>query len=432
MLKLYIGRNAGRTVCLTLPVTADETGRAFAELGGASSGEPVLIQEARTSVPYLGGWLKGLSYEKKENRRELDFLAKRIGYLTQAEQDVFSAVLQMEEPGTLGEVINLSYNLDQYEVIPHGTDQAEISGKLLEKDKGIRVSVEITGFLDHERVSSSYFLRHKGAFSPIGLVLKKEGVVPEEVYGNGRHTHPGYEKGSLLLLHLYFKGSWSPNGEYVLSVPASGERIRLIINLEAQNKFLVGYPLIKRAIFYCGRMISSQYGTEFTNSQYGKIKKVYSIWVCVSPPKEMENTITRYHITEENMVGKVHLPYQDYDLMTVILLCLGNSKDENYNGILKLLGTLLSSETAAAEKQQILKHDFGIPMTEAIEREVFALCNLSEGVEARGIEKGRVEGIFSALQNLMDSMGLSIEQAMNVLKIAESERPKYRSMLGSQ
>lgn len=194
----------------------------------------------------------------------------------------------------------------------------------------------------------------------------------------------------------------------------------------------VCYPLIKRAIFYCGRMISSQYGTEFTNSQYGKIKKVYSIWVCVSPPKEMENTITRYHITEENMVGKVHLPYQDYDLMTVILLCLGNSKDENYNGILKLLGTLLSSETAAAEKQQILKHDFGIPMTEAIEREVFALCNLSEGVEARGIEKGRVEGIFSALQNLMDSMGLSIEQAMNVLKIAESERPKYRSMLGSQ
>lgn len=239
MLKLYIGRNAGRTVCLTLPVTADETDRAFAELGGARSGEPVLIQEARTSVPYLGGRLKGLSYEKMENRRELDFLAKRIGYLTQAEQDVFSAVLQMEEPGTLGEIINLSYNLDQYEVIPHGTDQAEISGKLLEKDKGIRVPVEITGFLDHERVSSAYFLRHKGAFSPIGLVLKKEGAVLEEIYGNGRHTHPGYEKGSLLLLHLYPKGSWSPNGDYALSVPASGERIALArerLGVESLNR----------------------------------------------------------------------------------------------------------------------------------------------------------------------------------------------------
>lgn len=228
MLKLYIGRNAGRTVCLTLPVTADETGRAFAELGGARSGELVLIQEARTSVPYLGGRLKGLSYEKKENRRELDFLAKRIGYLTQAEQDVFSAVLQMEDPGTLGEIINLSYNLDQYERIPHGTDQGEISRKLLKRDKGIHVPAEIACFLDHERVSSAYFLHHKGEFSPSGLVLKKEGAVPEEVYGNGRHTHPGYEKGSLLLLHLYPKGSWSPNGEYVLSVPASGERIALV------------------------------------------------------------------------------------------------------------------------------------------------------------------------------------------------------------
>ena len=239
MLKLYIGRNAGRTVCLTLPVTADETDRAFAELGGARSGEPVLIQEARTSVPYLGGRLKGLSYEKKEKRRELDFLAKRIGYLTQAEQDVFSAVLQMEEPGTLGEVINLSYNLDQYEVIPHGTDQAEISGKLLKRDKGIQVPAEIACFLDHERVSSAYFLHHKGEFSPSGLVLKKEGAVPEEVYGNGRHTHPGYEKGSLLLLHLYPKGSWSPNGEYVLSVPASGERIALArerLGVESLNR----------------------------------------------------------------------------------------------------------------------------------------------------------------------------------------------------
>ena len=47
-------------------------------------------------------------------------------------------------------------------------------------------------------------------------------------------------------------------------------------------------------------------------------------------------------------------------------------------------------------------------------------------------EEGRQETMVLNIKNLMDSMGLSIEQAMNVLKIAESERPKYRSMLGSQ
>lgn len=227
MLKIYIGRNAGRTVCLTLPASREETGRAFADIGGEGAGVPVLVQEARTSVPYLEERLKGLSYEKKEHRRELDFLARRIGYLTQTEQDLFSAVLRMEEPGTLGEIINLSYNLDQYELIPHGTDQGEISRKLLKKDRGIEVPAEIAGFLDHERVSSAYFLRHKGEFSPSGLVLKKEGAVVEAVYGNGRYTDPGYEKDSLLLLYLYKKDSGSDHGDHVLSVPASAERIAL-------------------------------------------------------------------------------------------------------------------------------------------------------------------------------------------------------------
>lgn len=227
MLKLYIGRNAGRTVCLTLPASYEEVDKALAEFGDARPEAPVLVQEAQTPVPHLGERLKGISCEKQENRQELDFLTRRIRYLTQTEQDVFSAVLRMEGPGALGEIINLSYNLDQYELIPHGTDQSELSRMMLKKDKGIEVPAEIAGFLDHERVSSAYFLRHKGEFSPSGLVLKKEGAVPEEVYGNGRHIHPGYEKGGLILLHLYQKGYRSPYGDYALSVPAPRERIAL-------------------------------------------------------------------------------------------------------------------------------------------------------------------------------------------------------------
>lgn len=227
MLKLYIGRNAGRTVCLTLPASYEEVDKALAEFGDVRPEAPVLVQEAQTSVPYLGERLKGISYEKQENRQELDFLTRRIRYLTQTEQDVFSAALRMEEPGTLGEIINLSYNLDQYELIPHGTEQSELSRMMLKKDRGIEVPAEIAGFLDHERVSSAYFFRHKGEFSPSGLVLKKEGAVPEEVYGNGRHIHPGYEKGSLILLHLYQKGYRSPYGDYALSIPAPRERIAL-------------------------------------------------------------------------------------------------------------------------------------------------------------------------------------------------------------
>ena len=38
------------------------------------------------------------------------------------------------------------------------------------------------------------------------------------------------------------------------------EYIQLIINIEAQNKFNPGYPLLKRAVYYCSRMISAQKG----------------------------------------------------------------------------------------------------------------------------------------------------------------------------
>ena len=67
--------------------------------------------------------------------------------------------------------------------------------------------------------------------------------------------------------------------------PIDGKRIQLIINLGAQNDFNPGYPLLKRAVYYCGRMISSQYGTVFVKSHYEKIQKVYSIWICTMPTK---------------------------------------------------------------------------------------------------------------------------------------------------
>ena len=43
-------------------------------------------------------------------------------------------------------------------------------------------------------------------------------------------------------------------------VPGIKENIKLILNVEAQNEFYPGYPLIKRGIYYCSRMVSSQYG----------------------------------------------------------------------------------------------------------------------------------------------------------------------------
>ena len=48
------------------------------------------------------------------------------------------------------------------------------------------------------------------------------------------------------------------------------------------------------------------------------------------------------------------------------------------------------------------------------------MCNLSKGVEEKGIqkgiEKGIEQGLLLSIKNLMETMGWSVEQAMEGLK----------------
>ena len=214
---------------------------------------------------------------------------------------------------------------------------------------------------------------------------------------------------------------------FLAIAPVSAVLIRLIINIEAQNDFYPGYPLIKRGIYYCSRMISAQYGTEFTNSHYENIKKVYSIWICMNPPKSRENSITRYYIAEENLAGSVKERKADYDLMAAVMICLGKEEDSGTD-LLKLLNVLLSTETGSQDKCQILEEDFHIRMTQTLESEVSLMCNLSKGVEEKGIEKGRQEGIIamvSALKDLQIADSIILNKIQEKFHLAEETAKMY-------
>ena len=157
-------------------------------------------------------------------------------------------------------------------------------------------------------------------------------------------------------------------------------------------------------------IIAPQMIIGYVDAHYEKIKKVYSIWVCLNPPKKWQNSITRYVIREENLIGTVKQEKSHYDLMTAVLVFLGDTQDENYKGVLKLLNTLLSTDTSVREKKQILQDDFHIQMTRQLEREVTEMCNLSKGVEQKGIEKGRKESMLEIAERLLKQGALSVEQ----------------------
>lgn len=132
------------------------------------------------------------------------------------------------------------------------------------------------------------------------------------------------------------------------------------------------------------------------------------------------------------MIGNATEKSENYDLMSVVTICLGKLDAENYTGILKFLDVLLSSSRAAAEKKKILEEEFGVAMSEELEREVLIMCNLSQGVKAEGREEGigigREEGIgigeMRMLMRLVQEGDLKPERAAEKANMTVEEFKK--------
>ncbi len=112
---------------------------------------------------------------------------------------------------------------------------------------------------------------------------------------------------------------------------------------------------------------------------------------------------------------------KNYDLLSIVMVCLGKADGENYGGLLKFLEVLLSDSRPAREKRKILSEEFGMEMSGDLESGVRDMCNLSQGILERGIEEGMEQGLEQGLQqgernakrrtarNLAE-MGMAVEQ----------------------
>ena len=150
---------------------------------------------------------------------------------------------------------------------------------------------------------------------------------------------------------------------------------------------------------------------------------MYSIWVCTKPSDEFQNTLTRYSIRPEQLIGNAAEKSENYDLMSVVTICLGKPDAENYTGILKFLDVLLSSSRAATEKKKILEEEFGVAMNEELEREVLVMCNLSQGVKAEGINIGEMRMLVKqvrkgrvTIEEAAEDAGMTVEEFKKVME----------------
>ena len=182
---------------------------------------------------------------------------------------------------------------------------------------------------------------------------------------------------------------------------------QIIINVEAQKDEPNGYEILNRAIFYVSRLISSQKERDFENSSYDDIKRVYSIWICMNMK---ENTMSYVHLTKEDLIGSYEWK-GNLDLLNIIMLGLAKNlpeHDETYE-LHRLLGALLSQELTIDEKLNIIGNEYDIPIEENFRKDVSVMCNLSQGIEEKGIAIGEARKEEKIILN-MHNNGFTVEQ----------------------
>ena len=182
---------------------------------------------------------------------------------------------------------------------------------------------------------------------------------------------------------------------------------QIIINVEAQKGDPKEYEILNRAIFYVSRLVSSQKERDFQNSSYNDLKRVYSIWVCMNME---ENTMSHIHLTKDDVVGFCEWKGK-LDLLNVVMIGLAKELPEHNEmyELHRLLGALLSQKLTVNEKLDIIGTEYHIPIEENFRKDVSVMCNLSQGIEEKGIAIGRVEG-EARLIVIMHKNGFSAEQ----------------------
>ncbi len=200
------------------------------------------------------------------------------------------------------------------------------------------------------------------------------------------------------------------------------KEIKILINIEAQKSSdsgKLGYHLENRIVFYLARMISAQKQTEFFHSDFDNLKKVRSIWLCMDNDAA-EDSIEEISFDRKTVFGNKKNPYHA-DLMKGIIVNIrdgenisaGEAITKSQNVLIAMLEELLSKKDTE-EKKRILADEYGMIMTAELERRIQIMCNWSEAIAERELERGMKRGLERGFeQGIERGIKQGIERGIN-------------------
>ena len=171
--------------------------------------------------------------------------------------------------------------------------------------------------------------------------------------------------------------------------------VDLFFDLEMQRENKPGYPIPKRGVYYCCRLISRQIEA-LGEESYNQLKPVYSVWILINDiPKEFENSVYTAGLSGSfnNCNTSASQLNEQIDLIHLSLIYLSEDfkVEEDQDDLIKYLQSVFTKQVGNPEVNPYYEY------SSRIEEEVDEMMSIRESFEQRGRAKGRAEGMIAIL-----------------------------------
>ena len=173
------------------PTTAEEMKQVFDRIGIGKTGDFGQVYEEWFITDY-DCYVDGL-YDKLgeyESLDELNYLASKLGEMDRGEFEQFQAAMEIgDHSGSVQEIINLTENLDCYDVYPGIDDYDDLGRYYIDELDAMQVPEHLRNYIDYEAYGRDIALDESGDFTSFGYV-RDTGSSFHEYYDGDRGSIP--------------------------------------------------------------------------------------------------------------------------------------------------------------------------------------------------------------------------------------------------
>ena len=154
------------------PTTAEEMKKVFDRIGIGQKddfGNPYEEWFITDYDCYVDGLYDKLG--EYESLDELNYLASKLDEMSQGEYEQFQAAMEMgDHSGSVQEIINLTENLDYYDVYPDIHDYDDLGRYYIDELDAMQVPEHLKNYIDYEAYGRDVALDESGDFTDLGYV----------------------------------------------------------------------------------------------------------------------------------------------------------------------------------------------------------------------------------------------------------------------